>query len=183
MRDISLHILDIAENALRAGASLIEIDVTIDDGQDLLQVRVQDNGCGMSGEMMQKVRDPFTTSRETRHVGLGIPLLCAGCERTGRGVSISSAKGRGTSLTAEYAFSHIDRPPIGDIAETLFALTAMNPGVDFVLTAKRNGTFVFDTREVKQTLQGVPVTSPEVSAFLNGYLKEGTEQVFGGSNI
>jgi len=180
MRDISLHILDIAENSLRADASLIVIDIRIDPVKDTLTVVIDDNGCGMSKEMVERVKSPFTTSRTTRNVGLGIPLFAAGCENTGGSLKIESEPGVGTKLTAVYRNSHIDRPPLGDIAGTISALVITNPETDFVYTAKKDDTFEFDTREVKATLGEVPVTEPEVIKFIKDFLSEGTKQVFGG---
>lgn len=183
MRDISLHILDIAENAVRANASLICIDIKLDKKKDLLTLRIEDNGCGMSKEMLRSVKDPFTTSRTTRHVGFGIPLMTASCEKTGKTLDITSDPGKGTRLTATYRYSHIDRPPIGDVAQTVYTLTLLNPQIDFVLTAQAEASFTFDTRQVKQTLGEVPINTPEVLTFLDGYLHEGMKQVFEGSQI
>lgn len=183
MRDISLHLLDIAENSLRAGASLVRIDMTIDKAKDTLIIVIEDNGSGMSKEMLERVRSPFSTTRTTRKVGLGIPLFAAGCENTGGRLEIESELGAGTKLTAVYSFSHIDRPPLGDIAETLSSLALLNPLVDFVFTAKMDETFEFDTRQIKTTLDGVPITQPEVMTFVREYLQEGTKQVFGGNDI
>jgi hypothetical protein len=183
MRDISLHILDIAENSLRAGANLIRIDITADMPHDALTVTIEDNGSGMSADMLEKVRSPFTTTRTTRNVGLGIPLLMAGCENTGGHLDIESILGQGTKLTAVYGLKHIDRPPLGDIAETIASLVLANPQVDFVYTAKRDEFFEFDTRMIKATLDGVPITEPSVMAFIREYLEEGTNQVLGGQEI
>lgn len=183
MRDISLHILDIVENSLRAGANLIHIDITADEQQDTLTVTIEDNGSGMSAEMLERVRSPFTTTRTTRNVGLGIPLLMTGCESTGGCLSIESALGEGTKLTAVYGLSHIDRPPLGDIAETVASLVLANPQVDFVFTVSRGESFEFDTRMIKDTLQGVPVTEPSVMVFIREYLEEGTVKVLGGQEI
>ena len=183
MRDISLHILDIVDNSLRAGASLIRISIAADDLQDTLTVTIEDNGSGMSAEMLEKVRSPFTTTRTTRDVGLGIPLLMAGCENTGGHLSIESDPGKGTKLTAVYGMSHIDRPPLGNIAETVASLVLANPQVDFVLTVRRDECFEFDTRMIKDTLQGVPITEPSVMMFIREYLEEGTGKVLGGQEI
>ena len=180
MRDISLHILDIAENSIRAGASLISISIRMDLCRDTLSVEIDDNGCGMSREMLERVKSPFTTSRTTRKVGLGIPLFAAGCENTGGNLDIWSQPGIGTKLTAVYRNSHIDRPPLGNLAETVCMLTLMNPEIDFVFTAQKDETFGYDTREIKMTLNGLPITQPEVVKFIGEYLSEGTEQVFGG---
>lgn len=183
MRDISLHILDIVDNSLRAGASLIRIGIMADKQQDTLTIAIEDNGSGISVEMLEKIRSPFTTTRTTRSVGLGIPLLMAGCENTGGHLSIESDPGKGTKLTAVYGMSHIDRPPLGNIAETVASLVLANPQVDFVLTVRRDECFEFDTRMIKDTLQGVPITEPSVMMFIREYLEEGTLKVLGGQEI
>ncbi len=183
MRDISLHLLDIAENSLRAGASLIRIDAQINVSDDTLTVTIKDNGSGMSKDMLERVRSPFTTTRTTRNVGLGIPLFAAGCESTGGRLEIESAPGEGTKLTAVYGYSHIDRPPLGNIAETISALVISNPTVDFVFSARKDESFEFDTRQIKATLDGVAITEPAVITFIREYLEEGTMQVFGGQDI
>jgi len=183
MRDVSLHILDIVENSLRAGASLIQIDIAADIPHDTLTVTIGDNGSGMSEEMLERVRSPFTTTRTTRKVGLGIPLFAAGCENTGGHLEIESTLGQGTKLTAVYSFGHIDRPPLGNIAESIASLVLANPQVDFVYTARKDETFEFDTRMIKATLDGVAITEPSVMAFIREYLEEGTMQVFGGQDI
>ena len=178
-----MHILDIAENSLRAGASLLRIDITADISADKLTVIIEDNGGGMSNEMLERVRSPFATTRTTRKVGLGIPLFAAGCESTGGHLDIESAPGNGTKLTAVYGYSHIDRPPLGSIAETIAALALANPEIDFVFMAKKDEAFEFDTRAIKTTLDGVAITEPAVMSFIREYLEEGTMQVFGGHDI
>lgn len=183
MRDISLHILDIAENSIRAGAGLISISVKADDHRDELKVIIEDNGCGMDSEMLGKVKSPFATSRTTRNVGLGIPLFTASCENAGGSLEIASTPGIGTSLTATYKYSHIDRPPMGDIAETIYSLTLLNPQIDFVFFADKNGTFMYDTREIKSALDGLPITHPDALKFLRLFLQEGIAQVLGGNEI
>ena len=170
MRDISLHILDIVENAVSAGADLINIDVEADTHKDVLSVSIEDNGCGMSPEMLARVRSPFTTTRTTRNVGLGIPLFAASCEKTGGHLDITSAQDVGTKIAAHYGYAHIDRPPLGDIAETLYTLTLLNPDIDFVFrAAKADEEFVYDTREIKATLDGLPITHPDVLVFIRGF--------------
>jgi anti-sigma regulatory factor (Ser/Thr protein kinase) len=183
MRDISLHILDIAENSIRAGASLVTISMELDKSKDTLTVGIEDNGCGMSEEMLARVKSPFATSRTTRNVGLGIPLFTAGVENTGGSLEIASSPGKGTKLTAVYKYSHIDRPPMGDIAETIYTLTLLNPQIDFVFSAKKDDAFLYDTREIKAALGGVSVSEPEVSKFIREFLQEGIAQVFGGKEI
>ncbi|MDD5017068.1 MAG: ATP-binding protein [Eubacteriales bacterium] len=177
-----MHILDIAENAVSAKADLINISVIVDEKRDELLVIIEDNGIGMSKDLLDKVKSPFTTSRTTREFGLGIPLFTASCENTGGSLDVISEPGLGTKLTARYQYSHIDRPPLGDIAETLYSLTLMNPGIDFVFSARKSESFLYDTRELKTTLDGLPITHPEVLSFIPGFLQEGITQVFGGND-
>ena len=183
MRDISLHLLDIAENSVTAGAGRIEIRMVVDKIKDVLTVSIEDNGCGMSKKMLESVKSPFATSRSTRNVGLGIPLFAAGCEKAGGSLDIVSTPGAGTKLTATYRYAHIDRPPFGDIAETIFTLTLSNPCIDFVFSAQSDDDFVYDTREIKAKLGGLPITAPEVLQFIHEYLHEGIKHVFGGYEI
>lgn len=183
MRDISLHILDIVENSIRANSSLVRIDMSVDKAKNDLFIVIDDNGSGMSKEMLERVKSPFTTSRTTRKVGLGIPLFVASCEITGGHLDIDSELGKGTRLTAHLKFSHIDRPPLGDIAETIATLTILNPNIDFAFTANYDEAFEYDTRQIKATLGDVPITNPEVMVFIREYLQEGIKQVFGGNEI
>ncbi len=183
MRDISMHILDIAQNSIRAKASLVEISIAIDENKDLLSVTVEDNGSGMSPEMLKKVTSPFATSRTQRNVGLGIPLFAASCERTGETLSLESKPGEGTKLCANYKCSHIDRPPLGDLAQTVYTLTIMNPELDFVFRAEKSCSYVYDTRQIKKTLGSVPIINGDVQEFIIGYLSEGITEVFGGKEI
>lgn len=183
MRDISLHILDIAENSIRAGSTLVSISLIVDKQNDELVIVIDDNGSGMSKEMLERVKSPFTTSRTTRKVGLGIPLFTANCEATGGHLDIESEMRKGTKLTARLGLNHIDRPPLGDIAETLATLTIMNPSIDFTFSAKSGEAFEYDTRQIKAALGDVPVTHPDVMVFIREYLQEGIQQVFGGNEI
>lgn len=178
-----MHILDIVENSIRAKANLINISIIINESKDELVISIEDNGCGMNKEMLDNVKSPFTTTRTTRKVGLGIPLFATGCENTGGSLDISSCSGVGTKLTATYKYSHIDRPPLGDLAETIYVLTLMNPQIDFVFSSIKDESFLYDTREIKAKLDGLPITHPEVISFIHGYLQEGTKQVFGGNDI
>ncbi|MFA5675759.1 MAG: ATP-binding protein [Christensenellales bacterium] len=182
MRDLSLHILDIAENSLSAGSSLVTIDIKAQS--DVLTIRICDNGRGMSEYMMERVKSPFVTTRKTRDIGLGIPLFALNCENSGGGLKVTSAPKEGTQILATLGLSHIDRPPLGDIAQTAAVLALTNENADFVLTASRDeNKFSFDTRIIKETLGGVPISQPQVSAFIHQYLQEGLKQVFGGKEI
>lgn len=178
MKEISLHILDIVQNSIVAGADLIALTITEDTEKDILEFSVTDNGKGMSEELVKRVIDPFVTGRTTRKVGLGIPLLKHACEATGGSICIDSVLGEGTTLTARFAHSHIDRQPLGDMAQTMYPLIITNPEIDFVYVHKVNDKiFETDTREIKNILGGVPLSTPDVSLWLSEYLKEGEEQL------
>ena len=127
----------------------------------------------MSAETVARVRDPFFTSRTVRKVGLGIPLLQQNAERTGGRLDIVSAPGRGTVLTATFVYGHIDRPPLGDMAETVSLLVGANPGIRFVYRhATDKGAYVLDTEEVREVLDGVPIDDPEIVAGIREMVRE-----------
>ena len=184
MRELSLHILDIAQNSLTAGARSVEIDVTADGAENLLPIVVRDDGCGMSPEFLARVTDPFTTKRTTRKVGLGIPLFRQAAELAGGEFSIESQEGVGTCVKATFQLDHIDRMPLGDLAGTLTALIGGSPGTEFHLRFEFSGKqFDFDTREIKETLQGVPIDSYEVLAYLRDYINENITYLTGGITL
>ncbi len=173
MKELSLHILDIMQNSIVAGATLVELDLSEDKEEDVLAFSITDNGCGMSEEMVQAVINPFTTSRTTRKVGLGIPLLKAAAEMTGGGITLSSKVGEGTVITATFGYSHIDRQPLGDMAETMLGLITSYQEIDFVYRHRVNTEeYALDTREMRQMLGGVSFTEPEVMLWLSEFLKE-----------
>ena len=172
MEDVSLHILDIAENSIRAEAKTIAITITRDLKNDLLRVEVRDDGKGMDPGTLARVRDPFFTTKGKK-TGLGIPLLMQAAEQTGGNVSIASAPGRGTQLIVTFLWSHVDRPPVGSMAETLLTLIAGHPDRDFVYEERYgDAVFRFDTREVKSDLDGVPIAAPAALEAVKGLLKE-----------
>lgn len=178
MREIALNILDIAENSVKAKASLIEITVTAKD--NILTVTVTDNGKGMSKDFLEKVTDPFTTTRTTRKVGMGIPLFKDAAEMTGGSFEIESELGRGTRVTARFVLDSIDRAPLGDISDT--AVTLLSPEIDFVwVYTVGERSFTFDTREIKAELGDIPIDSPEVISFLRNLLKENIDSINGGT--
>ena len=173
LREISLHILDLAENSLSAGASLITIEVTEDTRQDRLEVRVADNGRGMDPEMTARVTDPFVTSRTTRRVGLGLPFLKQAAEMCNGQFEIESTVGVGTTVTAIFQNSHVDRMPMGDLSGTLLTLVIGYPQADFVFRHTVNGqVFEFDTRPIKAELEGVGLSEPSVIAYLKQELRD-----------
>ncbi len=182
MRELALNILDIAENSLSAGAKLVEIGVFADFAADRMVIRICDDGCGMDEEMLAKVSDPFTTTRTTRKVGMGVPLFKFSAESAGGSFDIRSEKGKGTQVTAEYVISHVDRMPLGDFGGVALQLVTMNPGVDFCIRAangEREG--VLDTREVRAVLgEDISLSAPEVRSFLKDYIQENLVDIFGG---
>ena len=181
MRELALNILDIAENSLSAGAKLVEIRVIADLPADRLTISVRDDGCGMDAEMLARVTDPFTTSRTTRKVGMGIPLFKFSAESAGGSFDIRSEKGKGTLVTAQYSVGHVDRMPLGDFGGVVLQLVTMNPAVDFYVLAKNGESEgVLDTREMREVLGDIPLSHPEVRGFLRDYIKENLVDIFGG---
>ncbi len=173
MPELSLNILDIAQNSVAAGASLIEISIRINTPADKLEITVLDNGCGMTPEQAARVTDPFYTTRTTRRVGLGVPFLKMAAEMTGGNLRIDSTPGAGTAVTAVFGLSHIDRMPLGGIADTFCALAGPNPDRDFVLALTIDGrSFTADTRDFKKELEDVPLSDPEVLVFIRQYIEE-----------
>jgi signal transduction histidine kinase len=163
VEDLSLHILDIAENSINAGATLVQILLAEDREKDLFSVVIKDNGKGIPGEVLGKVLNPFYTTRTTRNIGLGLSLLAQSAKETGGSITIDSKEHEGTVVNADFKPSHIDMKPLGNIADTLIVLITGNPQIDFVFSFARNSdTFSFDTREIKAELEGIPINSPSV---------------------
>lgn len=176
MKDLSMHILDIAENSVRAGAGEVFIDLTYKD--DVLDFSIRDNGCGMDEEMVQRVTDPFFTSRTTRKVGLGLPFLKMNALQTGGSLVVESEPDRGTLVKARFNTGHIDCIPNGDLAVTLALLITGNPKVNFRIEVQNNDrSFTLSTREVEEVLDGLPLSHPKVSVFLKQMLKENMEEL------
>ena len=163
MEDLSLHILDVVENSITAEASRIEIKITEDTGANLLTVEIIDNGKGMDKELLDNACDPFYTTRTTRHVGLGIPLLAQSARESNGDISVKSKKGEGTAIKASFQYDHIDRKPIGDIGQTMIILIMSNPDIDFIFEHRKDDLeYILNTAEIKQELDGIPINNPEV---------------------
>ena len=162
MRELSLHILDIAENGITAGADCIQIRVNEDRrGENLLTIVIADNGSGMPADKLQKPTDPFITTRTTRRVGLGLSLLAAAADRCEGKLEIETDPDRGTRVQATFRYNHIDRAPVGDMASTITTLIMGNPQVDFVYThIIDNQDFVLDTRDLKENEQDQSLADP-----------------------
>lgn len=173
MNDLSLHILDIVQNSISAGASLITIVVDENISGDKLLISVEDNGKGMSEEKVSKLSDPFFTSRTTRKVGLGIPLLKHSAMQSGGDVRITSQEGKGTLVEAWFLHSNIDRPPLGDVANAVILLVSANPDLDFKFIYKYNQEeYIFDTIEIKEVLEGVSLNNPSIIKYLTEMVNE-----------
>lgn len=178
MQDLSLHILDVAENGVTAGATLVRIAVIEDLAADRLTVEIGDNGPGMTPEFVAKVLDPFVTTRTTRKVGLGLSLFQQSAEAADGGLEIDSAPGAGTLVKVFMRYSHIDRKPMGNLAETFITLIQGNPAVDFVFVYKRNGSeYLLDTRELREELEDIPLDNPAVIGLIRENLTSGLHEV------
>lgn len=174
MEELSLHILDIAKNSVKAKASLVEIAVTEDEEKNLLTIGIFDDGCGMSEEFLKTVKDPFSTTRTTRKVGMGISLFEAASVQCGGELNITSKEGVGTKVTATFKYDHIDRAPLGDTKGTMLTLISGSPEIDFLYRHTKNGKeFCLDTREIRSVLGDVPLDMPDVLSWLDGYISEG----------
>lgn len=171
MKELSLNILDIAKNSVSAGAKLISIGVS--ETESRLVITIDDDGCGMDPEFLAQVTDPFTTTRTTRKVGMGIPLLKMTAEMAGGSFDIQSTVGAGTTVTAQFDRFSIDRPPLGDLAGSVVTLVQGSPDTEFVLERKCDGDeYVFDTRQIREIMGGIPLNEPEILQWIQEYIME-----------
>ena len=183
MQEISLNILDIVQNSIRADATLIEVIIEEIPSSDVFAFTVKDNGCGMDEEMVKRVTDPFVTTRTTRKVGLGISLLKSLAQQAGGDIKLESKVGVGTVIRADFSYNHIDRQPLGDISAVMVSLISMNPAIDFVYTHSfEKEQFILDTRELRKIL-GDEVSFSEISvaAWIGEYINDGLTQIYGGA--
>ena len=182
MNEIALHLLDIVQNSVRAQAGLVSIRLILHEN-GVLEVTVEDDGRGMSPELLSGVTNPFVTTRTTRRVGLGIPLLQQNCEASGGSLSIVSREGEGTAITARFHTDSIDCLPLGDIPRTMATLILGSPDrPDFALhCASSRGALDFSTREMREALgPEVSLAEPEVISWITQSLGEEIEPIFGG---
>jgi len=172
MEDLALHILDIAQNSLEAGASGIEIEIRESSSEDLLTIKVRDNGRGMDAETAAKVTDPFFTTRTTRRVGLGLPLMAAASKAAGGGLTIDSRPGKGTTIVATFRHRHIDRAPLGDIEGTLMVLLVGQSDRNiFYRHQIEDRVFEMDSRDFREA--GIDLASPTGLAVLREAIRKG----------
>ncbi len=178
MQELSLNVLDIAQNSISAKASLITITVDKQTAQNYMTIAIEDNGIGMDKEKLAHVENPFFTTRTTRSVGLGVPFFKMSAEMTGGEFKIDSTVGVGTSVFSKYILDHIDLMPLGDMTSTMTALISMNPEIDFVYRYIYNeNEFTLDTREVKIVLEGLKINEAEVINFIKEFIDENSKQI------
>ena len=174
MRELSLHVLDALENSVEAGSTRVDLLIEEDLGADLLRIVIRDNGKGMSQDFVRQVLNPFVTTRKTRHVGLGLPLFAAAAQRCNGDLRVESELGVGTTITATFQHSHIDRAPLGDIAGSLMAVLLSERTVDIHyrhVVGKEE--FELDTAEVRAQVGDLPLSHPAIREWLEGALSEG----------
>ncbi|HAF07891.1 MAG: ATP-binding protein [bacterium] len=178
MRDISLHILDIAENSIRAKAKLVQIKLYED--KDQMRFEIIDDGVGMDGELLKMVLDPFFTTKDERKkkFGLGLPLLKQNVEQSDGKFKIESKKGEGTKIFFSINKNHIDALPLGNLEETLWILMTVYEGVDILFTYEKNGkTLKIDSRELKEVFKGLNLSDAQVTGYVKQFIKENLNSI------
>jgi len=177
MQELSLNILDIAQNSIVANATLIEIGVEVDEN-DFLAITIRDNGKGMDEESVKNVINPFFTSRTTRKVGLGVPFFKQAAEDTGGSFHIESQVGVGTTIKAVFDTTNIDYTPLGEVWDTVAILIQMNENLDFVYTVKKDGEeFVCDTRQLREIMEGMPLSDLNVVQWIKEFIRENQTEI------
>jgi hypothetical protein len=178
MRDLSLHILDIAENSIEAKATRIEIRLKESRSRNRLALEIIDDGAGMDKEAARKALDPFMTTKTTRRFGLGLPLLAQAAQAANGRLSIDSEPTRGTRIRADFELDHIDLKPLGDIPQTLVVLIMGHPEVDIVYVHETDlARYELDTKMIKAGLDGVPIQSPDIISRIKRDIKEGLDEI------
>ena len=177
MQELSLNILDIAQNSIVANATLIEISVEVDEN-DFLAITIRDNGKGMDQETVENVINPFFTSRTTRKVGLGVPFFKQAAEDTGGSFHIESQVGIGTTIKAIFDTQNIDYTPLGEVWDTVAILIQMNENLDFVYTVRKDGEeFVCDTRQLREIMEGMPLSDLNVVQWIKEFIRENQTEI------
>ncbi len=181
MKELSLHLLDLFRNCIRAEAKRVRLEIVRKDGR--IGVMLMDDGCGMDEETLKRCMDPFFSTRSERRIGLGIPLMKACCERCGGEFSIESEAGRGTAVRFSLRYDRLDCPPMGDLTGALQAMAAEERADLFFRYEGANGCAELDMREVKAALDPVPVSSPMAFAWIGNCLTEGFDEADGVSAL
>jgi len=178
MLTLADHILDIAENSVRADAKLIEVSIDEDSQTDLLTIEIKDDGRGMGQDVLNKVLDPFYTTKTVRRVGLGLPLLRDAACRSGGTFHLESQENSGTTVKAIFGLRHLDRQPLGAIINTIIILIISNSEVDFFYKHRHNDRrFELDTREIRKEIEDVPINHPEIIKYIRGVIEEGLREI------
>ncbi len=178
MKELSLNILDVAKNSVTAGATKIEI--LVEETPEQLAITITDNGCGMTPEFVKRVTDPFTTTRTTRKVGMGLPLMKMEAQMSGGDLSIESQVGKGTTVKSWFDPRNIDMPPLGDLTSSVTTLIQGSPDIDFIFTHRTPaGEYTLDTGEIRQIMGDISLSEPEVIAWLTDYLRENESNIEG----
>jgi hypothetical protein len=178
MLELSLHILDIAENSVRAGARRVAIDMTEDRDADRLTLEIRDDGKGMTEEERKRALDPFYTTKKVRRVGLGLPMLAQAAANTGGGLEIQSKPDVGTTVKVDFGLSHIDRQPLGDLPGTIVALITGSPEIHFIYRHQRDDrVYTLDTDEIKREIDDVPINHIEVLKFIRHDVEDGLMEI------
>jgi hypothetical protein len=178
MEDLALHILDIARNGAEAGATRVEIRVEEDPASATLRIIVTDNGRGMDADAVGRATDPFFTTRQTRVVGLGLPLLRQAAEAAGGGLTVTSRPGAGTRVEAVFGLGHVDRAPLGDVETTVLVLLASHPDVDLDWTHRRGPReYSLATADLRAALDGASIASPAGLALLRSAVRHGEQSL------
>jgi nitrogen fixation/metabolism regulation signal transduction histidine kinase len=178
MNELSLHILDIVQNSIKADASLVEIHITESTSKDLYTIEIKDNGCGMDEHTLTTVSDPFFTTRTTRKVGMGTSLFKMAAEMCNGSFTIDSTLSVGTTVTATFQRSHIDRAPLGAIEDTIIIIMLNDANIDVVYRHRYDEyEFVFDTRQVKEVLEDIPLTDYSVLEWAKETIRNGIKNI------
>lgn len=178
MQELSMNVLDIAQNSISAKAKLITICVDIQIEKNRMSISIDDDGIGMDEEKLSQVVNPFYTTRTTRSVGLGVPFFKMSATMTGGDFEIKSTPNVGTFIKAIYVLDNIDLMPLGDMTSTMLTLISLNPKIDFLYIYIYNDKeFILDTREVKKELDGIEIDRPEVIGFIKEFIEENTNQI------
>lgn len=186
MKELALHVLDITENSVRGDAETIEIVIEENLKENRFVMEINDDGRGIPPEILKTIKNPFTTSRTHRKVGMGIPFLNDTCEMCGGFLRITSEVGVGTRVHAQMEYNNIDRPPLGDIASTLLNLFSSYPDIAFLYRhlyqtpeMEEEEEFSISTPELDEILEGVPLSTPSVFVWVKSFIKDSIEELRG----
>jgi anti-sigma regulatory factor (Ser/Thr protein kinase) len=178
MKEIALHIMDIAENCVAAGADRVNVSVKDEENANLLKIRIEDNGRGMSKEELLRVSDPFYTSRTTRRVGMGVPLFRQHAEMAGGDLKIQSKQGTGTTMEATFGLNHPDRQPLGDLEGIWMLLVTSNQGMEWELScSSRKGDFSISTSEIRSTLAIESIRGSQLTSSLKRLIRNNLDEI------